>query len=293
MSVVNLPYDVFEIPFVDTCIVVFAPHASTLSAGSLQVLTMQKREPQALETIHQRLEDLPIANITADGHLRILLRAQAARVFQIVAQYPRLSSAARLKRGIEAYQYEILSSQKSRAWLPFFEGNVSRYCVIPPTDPAFVKVTERDAPWHREERLVIRRLVSRANRLMAARMKNDIVVKKDLYVLKSTSNATELSFFLGVLNSSLLSYLYLARSASATKDDFRQVSLEGLRDLPLPDDQSKHNDVCSLVEQIEKKVQKGDNWANLDAELDTLIFEIYDIPEAERCEVAEFLAAKG
>jgi hypothetical protein len=82
LAVVNLPYDVFDIPFVDTCIVVFAPHASTLVAESLKVLTMPKREAQALETIGQRLADLPVTNITADAHHRLLLRAQGAGIFQ-------------------------------------------------------------------------------------------------------------------------------------------------------------------------------------------------------------------
>jgi len=293
IAVVNLPYDVFEIPFVDTCLVVFVPQTSTFSAGSLKVLTMHKREAQALETIRQRLEDLPTSHISADTRLRLLLRAQAVGIFQIVGKNARLSSAARLKRGIEAYQYDILPSQKSRAWLPFFEGKVNRYCVIPSSQAAFVKVRDAEASWHREERLVIRRLVSRANRLMAARMKNDIVVKKDLYVLKSASPPLSLSFLLGVLNSSLLSYLYLARSASATKDDFRQVSLEGLRDLPLPDDLSKHDDVCSLVEQIEKNVNQGQGGDDLDVALDVLVFEMYRIPDSQRNEIADFLAAKG
>jgi type I restriction-modification system DNA methylase subunit len=293
IAVVNLPYDVFEIPFVDTCVVLFEPKASTLQAGSLKVLTMQKREARALETIAERLRDLPVANISGDRRLRLLLRAQAADVFQAVSEKPRLSSAARLKRGIEAYKYKILPSQRSNAWLPFFQGKTSRYCVKRSAEPLFVKVTDAEEEWHRAERLVIRRLVSRANRLMAARMKYDVVVKKDLYVLKCTSSRLSLSCLLGILNSSLLSYLYLARSAAATKDDFRQVSLEGLRDLPLPDDLSRLDEVANLVEQIEKRVKEANEWADLDQQLDSLIFDIYGISTSQRVEVSEFLSAKG
>src|SRR5207245_720980 len=156
------------------------------------------------------------ATIQGDRHLRVVLRAEAVGVFQLVADNPRLVSVARLKRGIEAYQYEILSSPKSTAWFPFFDGKVNRYSVTPSQERKFVQVSDAAAPLHVGERLVIRRLVSRSNRLMAARMDGHRVVKKDLYLLKKSSanSVPSLSFFLGILNSSLLSYLYLARSAS-------------------------------------------------------------------------------
>ena len=38
---------------------------------------------------------------------------------------------------------------------------------------------------------------------------------------------------LAIFNSSLTSFLYLSRSTAAVKDDFRQVTLAGLRELPV------------------------------------------------------------
>ena len=142
---------------------------------------------------------------------------------------PRLESVAGIKRGIEAYQYTISPSPRSAAWKPYFDGSVYRYSVSPKTGEAYVKPKEVDVEWHQGHRLVIRRLVSRANRLMAASMSGDSVVKKDLYVLKllHPSKSPSLKYLLGLLNSSLYSYLYLTRSASAQKDDFRQVTLAG------------------------------------------------------------------
>lgn len=54
-AVVNLPYDVFEIPFVDTTIVSYAPNKSTLAAPSLKVVTLPKRADCDLTRIDESL----------------------------------------------------------------------------------------------------------------------------------------------------------------------------------------------------------------------------------------------
>jgi len=152
-----------------------------------------------------------------------------------------------------------------------------------------------EVEWHQGDRLVIRRLVSRANPLMSAEMNCNAVVKKDLYVLKlpDTAQGVSLSYILGLLNSSLWSYLYLVRSAAATKDDFRQVSLEGLRSLPMPVGTPCQDEVEDLVAEIESAVARGADFSQLDAQLDSLVFSIYGIPERECRLVRTFLAAPG
>jgi hypothetical protein len=87
--------------------------------------------------------------------------------------------------------------------------------------------------------------------------------------------------------------LYLTRSASATKDDFRQVSLEGLRGLPLPQNFEQHDQVCSLDEEIEDRVQQDVDFLDIDEELDELIFDIFKVPQKMRMEIRTFLATKG
>ena len=47
------------------------------------------------------------------------------------------------------------------------------------------------------------------------------------------SDPKRLAALLAILNSSLMSFLYLSRSTAAVKDDFRQVTLSGLRELPI------------------------------------------------------------
>lgn len=130
---------------------------------------------------------------------------------------------------------------------------------------------------------------------MAARMGFDAVVKKDLYVLRLDIDADkdDLLFLLGIINSCLASYLYLCRSASAQKDHFRQVSLAGLRDLPVPSNFARKADLVALVRKMEA-MELGDVGRDeTDAEIDALVFDAFGITEQGRAEVASFLAIRG
>lgn len=285
----------FEIPFVDTCIVSFRPEKSTLRSEKLLVLSLPKREHGVLDTIQQRLQPLLVSSISADKSLRLILRADASGIFSQLAANPHLEAAARIRRGIEAYQYTISPFQRGAAWAPYFDGSVYRYTVRPRPEEAYVKPKTIDVEWHQGPRLVIRRLVSRANRLMAATMRIDAVVKKDLYVLKliNPSRPPSLKYLLALLNSSLYSYLYLTRSASAQKDDFRQVTLAGLRDLPLPHKCANENEVLECVSQLERSDLSDAERCSVDEHLDALVYGIFQIPASLQKEISTFLASEG
>jgi hypothetical protein len=160
---------------------------------------------------------------------------------------------------------------------------------------AYVKPKEADINWHRGPRIVIRRLVSRANRLMAARLDFDAVVKKDLYVLRLAIDAGDdgLLYLLGLVNSSVISYLYLCRSAAAQKDDFRQVSLAGLRDLPVPAAFPRKAELIARVRMMETLGPGDASRAAIDAEIDSLVFDAFGIDKNGREEVSSFLALRG
>ena len=68
---------------------------------------------------------------------------------------------------------------------------------------------------------------------MASAVVDTFVNKKDIYVFKATTRGWDSHFLLASLNSRLLSFAYLEQDAAATKDDFRQTTLDGLRQLPI------------------------------------------------------------
>jgi hypothetical protein len=123
------------------------------------------------------------------------------------------------------------------------------------------------------------------------------VFKKDINPFIVSDKAWTVSFVLGVLNSKLISYLYVNTSSIATKDDFRQTTLAELRKLPIP--KLSGNDVrqermVSLAEAMldlhrklaaaktpQEKTALERQIAATDAEIDKLVYELYGLTEDE------------
>jgi hypothetical protein len=292
-TLVNLPYDVFAAAYVDTAVTVGA--VTNTKGKSLRLATLDKRTNLDLHSIESLLSEVPWTEVEHDPALRIPLLSWSARLFrQISASCLKLEDVVETKRGIEAYQYDILKTPVRDAF-PYFAGTVRRYCVIPSPEKLFVSISNKDVPFHTGPRLLVRRLVSRSNRLMAAYTTQDFVCKKDLYSLRLKQDpGLEMFTLLAFLNSSLLSFLYLSRSASATKDDFRQVTLAGLRELPVrqavsPDTQEQ---IRSLVQVIERAPDSDDSH-RADAELDSLVFLLYGVDDRDAESVRAWLTRPG
>ena len=289
-SLVNLPYDVFETPYVDTAITVGLVNSTP--PESFRLATFQKRRQLDLTQIADHLEPIQWSVITDDAKLRLPLLGWGANLFyRISANATTLDKVANLKRGIESYRYEILN-EKSPIAHPFFTGQLHRYEISPSPHEAFVIVSGHDSPFHEGPRILTRRIVSRANRLMSAFTDKEFVVKKDFYSLKLKSgHGNRLTILLAILNSSLMSFLYLSRSSAATKDDFRQVTLTGLRELPVVFPGKR--DEVELVRLVRMREEHLEQAGALDHRIDQLVYHIYGITDSEQNAIEEWLSQPG
>ena len=278
-SVVNLPYDVFDTPYVDTAITVGT--VRTVPPTSFKLATFEKRAQLDLTQIVDHLEPVRWSAVTDDTNLRLPLLSWAADIFsRISANATTLGEITSSKRGIEAYRYEVLKRKPLNAY-PFFTGQLRRYEILPSPHQAFVVVSGQDSLYHVGPRLLTRRIVSRANRLMSAFTANEVVVKKDLYSIKPRfEDPNRLAVLLGILNSSLLSFLYLSRSAAATKDDFRQVTLAGLRELPIIFPGARETEL-RLVRLVDSRTKGLGEAPVLDRQIDQIIYQTYGVTDAE------------
>ena len=290
-SVVNLPYDVFDIPFVDTAITV--GRFGNVVLESFRLAAMEKRTRLDMRSIGDMLEEIDWNHVVNDGDYRIPLLGWAAPLFEeISALATPLGEITISRRGIEAYQFNIKDNQ-GEADLPFFDGQVVRYEAAGMSNSQFVTVNRRTRSFHKGPRILTRRLVSRANRLMSARTDRDFVVKKDLYslILKKFSHS-KMAVILAILNSKLSSFLYLSRSAAATKDDFRQITLAGLRELPVVYPASK-----SMEREIEECVLRREAGSKhgfrLDKEIDLLIYKLYGVSDENQARIEVWLDRRG
>jgi type II restriction/modification system DNA methylase subunit YeeA len=129
------------------------------------------------------------------------------------------------------------------------------------------------------EKIFIRRIVNRQDKIMASYGNIGGVVKKDLYVFVLKQNAPiDYFYLLGILNSELISYIYIGKSAIALKDDFRQATLEELRELPITI--PKKNIINALTRlsklrfELNDKLNENDKIF-LENIIDSLVYGIY------------------
>ena len=289
-GVVNLPYDVFETPYVDTAITIGAMGKPTPS--EFRLATLDKRAELDLTQIADYMCTVDWSAVAGDEGLRVPLLDWAADLFsRMGAKATPLEKIAFSKRGIEAYQFDILSNQEAGA-SPFFGGQVRRYAIQQSPDDNYVVVSERQSSYHEGPRIWTRRIVSRANRLMSALTCDEFVVKKDIYITKPNfDDEHKLAALLAILNSSLMSFLYLSRSTAAVKDDFRQVTLAGLRELPIifPDEKT----IAELAQLVEIREKQDGDVSDLERRIDAIIYRTYGVTDDEQEAVKAWLAQSG
>lgn len=302
-NLINLPYDIFETPYVDTCIVGFKKTEEE-KTYNYKVAVLPKKLDWKDDTTQfsHYLEEIPIVSVLQDSYYRILLSPLLGTALSRLEQsdFISLAEIAYTKRGIEAYQYTIFEYQEKSDLKPFFTGNIYRF-KIEHSPFTYVRIRNLDSPYHEGNRIGIRRVVSRQNRIMSAFFANDFVVKKDIYLLKlnpALSDSFSYLYMLGLLNSSLISYLYLARYASATKNDFRQITLSGLRDLLIYKPKKSEMEAVEIIAEELNSLHNNstimtDRIEELENELDEFVFGFYGITKSEKTEIIKWLSQSG
>ena len=154
--------------------------------------------------------------------------------------------------------------------------------------------------WFEGERLLLRRLVNRKQRLMATKIDKTTITNKNLYVIKAKGKES-IYYILGIINSKLISKIYLAQVSQATKDDFPQVTINDVLALPyrkmtspIPPNAARHDRMLALVgrmlelhqllagatlpqdrERRRRQIEAGDR------EIDALVYELYGLTGEE------------
>ena len=157
-SVVNLPYDVFETPYVDTAITT-GTYGRELPARAFGLATLEKRAELDLTQIVDYMTSVEWAVVAGDANLRVPLVGWAASLFsRITANSTPLSQIASSRRGIEAYKFDILDRPLQSA-RTFFNGQVQRYEINESPTRGFVVISERESLFHQGPRILTRRIV--------------------------------------------------------------------------------------------------------------------------------------
>jgi len=296
VELVNLPFDVFDQAYVDTGIYVISRQPS----ANYRVFCFPKKARQpslaSLNWSSVRRSSISgpewklILNPTSQAILRRLVSgAECAPLGQFTIS----------TQGLSGSRFHVISRHDASG-MPFLKkGQVYRYqclveetCVVDMSDkPSLRRFYERG------EKILIRRVVNRDDRLMAGFTEQALVFKKDVNPFIITSAEWDPRYVLAVLNSRLISYLYLNASTIATKDDFRQTTLAELRRLPIPKPGHSPDierriivladsqlDLNKKLASCKSEAQRGAIQRQIDTtdrEIDRLVYDLYALTKDE------------
>ena len=155
-----------------------------------------------------------------------------------------------------------------------------------------MKERPKEFIWFMGDRILLRRLVNRQQRLMACYTDQTFITNKNLYSV--LPKGIEINFLLGIINSRLMSYLYINQLTQAVKDDFPQVTIRDLLNLPIPidiDNDTKQIIIGLSSRMVELKKRTpatpheqeslARQIAATDGEIDQLVYELYGLTDEE------------
>ena len=308
-TIILLPYDVFADAYVDTTIFVIANKRPNL-LQKVRTYAYGKREK--LGKIDLSPNDYKFIKKDAwekTDDKKFTLNPNALQILLGISKKDILSfgDVIRIKRGV-LFDEDLLTEKRTTTnSYRYFEGDVYRYQLNLVTN-RWVEFSDkmRERPkeliWFEGRRILLRRLVNRRQRLMATSVSGTFITNKNLYSVICNNDKINLFFVLGVLNSRLISYLYLNQVTQATKDDFPQVTIKDILSLPFPDskDKARHDKMVELVEGMldsNKRLQtaKAEHDKTVlrrqidatDNQIDRLVYELYGLTEKEIAIVEE------
>jgi len=305
-NLVLLPFDVFKTAYVDTVIIVLsnrtpenAHTAKTYVFGKYDKLTKIQLDKQSQSVLQQDWQLHPDKKLVFDSETIALIQHINTRSPKI------LKDIAVMKRGV-LFDHSLLTDKPiSAQHYRYFEGDVYRYQihVVANQWVAFGnQMTEKpkEVSWFQGERILLRRLVNRRQRLMAVLVQETFITNKNIYIIKMNDESIDIRVLLGILNSRFISFFYLKQVTQATKDDFPQVTIKDILRLPFPplsDDNNKK--MVQLVEQMLalNKQRAANNEPHTrtllerrievtDKEIDQLVYTLYDLT-AQEIEIVE------
>jgi len=300
-TLINLPFDVFKKAYVDTGVYIL----SAKPKDSYLIYRFPKKgvKPDLFDVEYKYV---PKDLITSPDY-KIILEPNAQEIFSRVSSNPKFISFGLFTtstQGLAANKFTTESTLKDDNWFPFSsQGQVYRYC-LSVGKLLFADLNQHPSlkPFYEKaHKLLVRRLINRQDRLMATYVNDRLLFKKDINPFIITDPARNPYFVLGILNSKLMSYLYVNTSSIATKDDFRQTTLAEIRKLPIrtidfdnQDDIARHDKMVKLVERmldLHKQLaaakvpgEKTRIQRQIDAtdkQIDNLVYDLYNLTNEE------------
>jgi hypothetical protein len=305
-EVIALPFDVFADAYIDTATFVVRKQTADAKAKVRCFACPKKTKLESIKLTDRQFSLVPLSVWRASPGRKFVLSVGLANLFSRLSRTCGTSIAdfVAMKRGV-LFDRELLKPAKlNKQSHRYFEGDVYRYD-LNFAAPSWVEYGPKMREWPKEfrwfkgERLLMRRLVNRQQRLMTALAGETFITNKNLYSLLVRPEAglknAGAGFMLGVLNSRLISRLYLSQVQQATKDDFPQVTITDVLALPCPRPDSRPaariselaGKLAGLMPRLREARDEPERQTlrnaimAADQQIDALVYELYGLTEEE------------
>lgn len=264
---IKLPYDVFEDAYVDTGIYIIRNvKSSSYSSLVFEFPAKFKYYGDLITDIN--LKVLPFEYWSNLESRKIVLNPSfyelLPKVFKNTIPLDNITNSI---RGILP-SFEDVSDIQNPDDKKYFVGGLYRYEIIRDFKGVnygdHLKEKPKDYSFFQGERILIRRLINRQFQIMAMYLNDEFVNKKDLYNLKVINDEFDIKFLLALINSKLISYLKIKGTTTATKDDFGQLTLSDIRQIPIKKIEKelqvpfteKSDTILSVNKELQEQSQK-------------------------------------
>jgi hypothetical protein len=311
LAFVSMPYDVFA-AYVDTVIVVARrlEGQQTLRDFTCVPVHLTVFPPRyKIETVDDFAPFSKKADAAAwlrRGHNEFLVTlsgTEHAAIDKLHASGSRFQDVADIQRGVTPYHLSTQKPKKNPARA--FDGTVRRY-KLEEGRRAFLQYDESLAEfkpprYFRGPRLLLRELISRQFRLQAVFVDRDFVTNKSMQSVLVKEEGYHPYYLLGLLNSRLMSWYFLASHSVGRRDDFPKIVLKQTRELPFctidfsdRGDKARHDRMVRMVEAMLALHQKAAKTRTpqdrtpierqivaTDRQIDQLVYELYGLSDDE------------
>jgi len=306
----SMPYDVFN-AYVDTVVVVAERLKAGMKTGDqpddVELVVFPPRfRIRSVDDFARHAKSAHCARWIQGPHNEFLITLsddEARVVERLEACGARFADFLDIQRGVTPFKTTNIPPPVNPQ--PAFSGTVRRY-LRTDGEPAFLRYDDSLAEYKPRRyfegpRLLLREMISRQFRLQATYVTEDFVTNKSMQSLLPVDASYQLLYALGLLNSRVLSWYFLAVHSVGRRDDFPKIVLKQTRELPFapidfsdPRRKASHDNLARLVErmlrlneQLQAAKTNQDKSAidreidATDRRIDELVYEVYGLTEEE------------
>lgn len=304
MNLVLLPYDVFKDAYIDTLIIV-SQNSPTENSHKSEVYKYNIKEK--IKTISLSSNDYQYIDQCfwqKSDDKKIVLDLKSLNLITNIRRNCKsnFGDFLDIKRGVLFDKTLLTNTKENSSYHRYFEGDVYRFKINYRANHWIefgekMKERPKEFYWFEGKRILLRRLVNRKQRMMAQCVDKTFITNKNIYSIKTKDNEIDVKTILPLINSKLISYIYIKEISQATKDDFPQIAIKDFLSLPFPNKDkigSGKNDIINLVDKITLLIERTNDVKtphekivlerqieSIDNQIDQLVYQLYELTDEE------------